>query len=109
MQNLPWYHCPVYEQAVLGRGEYVPHDRIGYLHRLEKQVPQIDRTVRAYLEESIESFLHGNLLASMVMLGVAAERVFDLLCDALESALADPAEHRDFSKLLPLLSVRKKL
>jgi hypothetical protein len=109
MQNLPWFHRTAYGMTAIAAGEYVPHDQTGYLKRLDSRIPNVDTTVLTYLDESLRTFLHGNVLASMVMLGVAAERVFDLVCDSLEPALADQAERAEFSKLLPLMSVRRKL
>ena len=109
MQNLPWFHRTRYGATVIAAGEYSPHDPIGYLSRLESRVPQVDPTVRIYVAESLSTFLHGNLTASMVMLGVAAERVFDLICEALEPALLDAAEKSKFQKLLTQLSVRRRL
>ena len=41
----------------------------------------------AYLDESLQTFSTGNNVAAMVMLGVAAERAFNLLCDSLMGAL----------------------
>ncbi len=109
MQNLPWFHRTQYGATVIAAGGYSPHDPIGYLSRLESRVSQVDPTVRIYLSESLGTFLHGNLTASMVMLGVAAERVFDLICDALAPALLDPVEKSTFHKLLTQLSVRRRL
>lgn len=80
-----------------------------FLARLHAQVKSVDDTVRAYLDESLRTFLNGNLFASMVMLGVAAERVFDLLCEILEPALKDQSERAQFGKLMTQMSVRKRL
>jgi hypothetical protein len=109
MQNLPWFHITHYGEAVLAEADYVPHDPTGYFRRLDSKVPNSDKTTRTYLAESLQTFLHGNLVASMVMLGVAAERVFDLVCEALEPALLEPKERAEFTKLLDQLSVRKRL
>lgn len=46
MQNLPWFHRTPYGKAVLEAGEYVPHDPIGYLARLDSRLSQVDPTVR---------------------------------------------------------------
>jgi hypothetical protein len=109
MGNLPWFHRTAYGARVIAIGEYIPHDPVDFLSRLDRKVPSSDPTVRAYLAESLTTFLHGNLLASMVMLGVAAERVFDLVCETLEPALADASERAQLNKLLRQMSVRKRL
>ena len=45
----------------------------------------------------------------MVMLGVTAERVFDLVCEALGPALGSAKEQASFSKLMPKRSMRPKV
>src|SRR5260221_2068451 len=77
--TLPSFHLTAYGRSVIADGEYQPHDTTGYIQRLTQRVGQPDETVRAYLEESLNTFVRGTIVASMVMLGVAAERVVDLL------------------------------
>jgi hypothetical protein len=43
------------------------------------------------------------------MLGVAAERVFLLLCESLAAALADPTEEKEFGKVLGRFAMNPKL
>jgi hypothetical protein len=52
----------------------------------------IDPTVEAYLVESLHSFRQNRLVASAVLLGVAAERTFLVIAKALLEALKDPNE-----------------
>ena len=63
----------------------------------------------AYLAEGLETLRKGNLVASTVMLGIAAERVFLLLCESLEAALANAGEKATFAKLLARFSMKPKL
>jgi hypothetical protein len=116
-RDLPWFHVTEYGKRVLAEGEYQPHDRDGYLRRLSARNQNVDSTVLTYLEESLDTFARGNRVASMVMLGVAAERVFDLVCEALlmssvmsakeKSTLAD---HMKRARLKPRLDyVHQKL
>ena len=107
--NLPWFHVTRYGRQVLNAAEYQPHDPTGYLSRLRDRVEKPDATVVVYLSEALEAFRRGTLVASMVMLGVAAERVFDLLCGSMEVALADPAEKQRFSKLLRGFHIKPRL
>lgn len=93
-RNLPWFHVTEYGKKVIAQGEYQPHDRDGYLQRLSTRNPDVDPTVLAYLEESLETFTRGNRVASMVMLGVAAERVFDLVCESLLASSVMSAKER---------------
>jgi hypothetical protein len=90
--HLPWFHVTRYGQEVLKAGPANPHDSNGYLRRLSEKVPQADPTVLAYLSESLNTFRHGDRIAATVMLGIAAERIFLMLCESLAAALADPAE-----------------
>jgi len=107
--GLPWFHLTHYGRSVLTEGEYTPHDRDGYLRRLAERVQSVDGTVLAYLAESLETFTRGNLVASMVMLGVAAERVFDLLCESIVPVLQDPKEAATFSALLDRYAMKPKV
>ena len=86
-RDLPWFHVTAYGRKAIEHGEYQPHDRDGYLRRLLRRHPQADATVVAYLEESLETFARGSRIASMVMLGIAAERVFDLVCQSITDSL----------------------
>ena len=72
-------------------------------------MPNADPTVLAYLTEALETFRKGNVVASTVMLGIAAERVFLLLCDSLHNALADVGEKAVFDKLLSRFPMKPKV
>src|SRR5260221_653643 len=107
--NLPFFQVTDYGRKVLQVGEYLPHDPTGYLERLRKAVNQPDDTVVAYVAESLRAFQRDVLIAATVMLGVAAERAFLLLCDSLADALVDPAEENKFRGLLKQNSMKGKL
>jgi hypothetical protein len=109
--NLDWprFHVTSHGREVLKSGPGNPHDPTNYLRRLAEKVPQADRTVLAYLNESLNSFRHGDRVASTLLLGIAAERVFLLLCDSLAAALVSPAEQKAFGKLLDRFPMKPKL
>ena len=107
--NLPWFHVTRYGSEVLKAGPANPHDSTGYLRRLSDKVPQADATVLVYLSESLNAFRHGDRVAATVMLGVAAERVFLLLCESLAAALANPSEQQAFGKVLGRFAMNPKL
>jgi hypothetical protein len=107
--NLPWFHVTRYGAEVLRAGPGNPHDPTGYFRRLYEKVPQPDQTVLVYLTESVNSFRHGDRVASTVMLGIAAERVFLLVCEALAGALTSPTEQKVFGKLLSSFPMNPKL
>lgn len=108
-RDLPWFHITQYGRLVLDSQDPQPHDPTGYLKRLEERIANPDPSVLAYLAESLETFRKDNLVASTVMLGIAAERVFLLLCESLENALGDAREKTAFSKLLGRFPMKPKL
>ena len=82
--DLPFIHLTEYGQRCLKSESIVPHDPNSYLSRLKDQLARsLDETTELYLQESLQTFLSANLLASTVMLGVASERCIDLLADSL--------------------------
>jgi hypothetical protein len=68
-----------------------PSDPEGYLRRLDRQVPALDPAARVYVAESVHAFAARCYLSSSVMLGVAAERAFLGLAEALAAAMAEQA------------------
>lgn len=108
--NLPWFHVTTYGRTVIDAElEYQPHDPACYLGRLRQRVVSPDPTVLAYVDESLRTFLRGNLVASTVMLGIAAERVFNLLAESLRKRLREPAERAQLTKLLERNAMKPKL
>lgn len=107
--NLPWFHLTDYGRDVVEAERFLPHDPTGYLSDLSADIPTIDPTVLSYLTEGLQCFLRGTPIAATVMLGIAAERVFLLVCDALRAALADDGERRKFVKLMEQNAIKPKL
>lgn len=107
--NLPYFHVTQYGRKVLASDAGHPYDPTGYIARLQDRVPNIDATVIAYLRESLDAFRRGSPVASTVMLGIAAERVFLLLCDSMLAALADSKDRLTFQKLLDRFPMKPKL
>jgi hypothetical protein len=107
--NLPHFHITEYGQKVLAAGDYLPHDPTNYLGRFRTEIGAPDPTVEAYLSESLNCFTRGCFVASVMMLGVASERAFILLCDAFLNALADPTEKSDFDRILNRYQMKPKL
>jgi hypothetical protein len=106
--TLPWFHITEYGKKVLEAEEFLPHDPTGYLRRFRVDVVSPDLTVEAYLSESLNCFTRGSYIASIVMLGVASERAFLLLCDSLLNALSDPNEKSAFETVLKINAVKPK-
>ena len=107
--NLPFFHVTDYGRLVLQSPEPQPYDPAGYLSQLAERVHTLDATVKSYLAESLETFRKGNHVASMVMLGIAAERVFLLLCESLKQALANASEQSAFTRLLDRFAMKPKI
>ena len=107
--NLPFFHITEYGEKVVLEQKYVPHDPTGYLDRFRVDIGSPDPVVIIYLSESLECFARGNLIASVVMLGIAAERVFLLLCRALSESLSDQGEKAEFDRILAQKAMKPKL
>lgn len=107
--DYPFFHLTQFGQKVLQSAEPQPYDPSGYLDQLRAKLASPDATVVAYLSESLETFRKANLVASTVMLGVAAERVFLLLCESLAAALASGPEQKEFERLLDSFALKPKL
>ncbi len=85
----PFFRLSHFGQETLdAQKPYRFHDVTGYLAMIKAEVPDISAEAADYLEEAIASFFADCLLASCVMLGVAAEAEFSRLVDA---AIAGPA------------------
>jgi len=108
-QNLPWFHVTDYGRKVLREEAGHPHDEVGYLERVRARVPNPDATVLAYLTEALSTFRRGTPVASTVMLGIAAERVFLMVCDSFLVALRDPAERAALGAILQRFPMKPKL
>jgi hypothetical protein len=107
--KLPWFHITKYGGDVLASSEPQPYDPSGYLSRVRERITCPDPTVMAYLAESLETFRKGSRVASTVMLGIASERVFLLLCDSLAAALSNASEKATFTKVLRRFPMKPKL
>jgi hypothetical protein len=107
--NLPWFHVTDYGQAVLAGEPAHPHDSAAYLARLRRAAPQTDSTVVAYVSESLAAFQRGLLVSASVMLGVAAERVFLLVCESMLNAIQVPKEKSAFEAVLARYAMKPKL
>ncbi|MBI2819112.1 MAG: hypothetical protein HYX73_03960 [Acidobacteria bacterium] len=107
--NLPWFRRTAYGKKVIAEQKFIPHDPTEYLKSFSEMNPNPDPTTLAYLTESLECFRLGAMVASNLLLGVAAERVFLRVCTSLEPALSDPKELQQFQKLLAGIGMKAKL
>lgn len=72
-----------YGREALGPEGPSPYDPDGYLAALNDGLPHLDDMLREYVGEGLAAFRQGCFRASIVMVGCAAERLGDLLADAL--------------------------
>ncbi len=107
--NLPWFHLTEYGRRVLEEGRYLPHDPTGYIKRFRTNVINPDPVVVTYLTESLECFRRGNLIASIVMLGIASERMLLLLCSALLDSLSNGTEKEEAQNIFKSMPIKPKL
>ena len=107
--NLPFFHTTEYGERVISEQKYMPHDPTGYLDHFRAEIENADPVIVAYLTESLECFVRGNSIASVVMLGIAAERVFLLLCSALNDSLSTPIEKAEFDRVLNRNAMKPKM
>ncbi len=107
--SLPWFHITEYGKKVLAERTYLPHDPTGYLDRFRAEVGKHDASILAYLSESLNCFTRGCSIASVVMLGVASEKVFLNLCESLRNAIASTTEKSEFEDILKQMAIKPKM
>lgn len=94
--EFPWFRLSAYGHKLIDNEQtYFFHDVSSYGARLESEVPDLDDVTRLYLQEAMQSFRVGCLLASSVMLGVAAEHTFNKLLETT----ANNEQHADAYKV----------
>ena len=87
----PNFSITSYGEKVLDANDIIPHDPDNYLAELRKAIPGLDPLVLLYIEESVQCFLKNNQIASSVMLGVAAEAVFNQLFEWVKKNATNPS------------------
>jgi hypothetical protein len=108
LMSWPFYVLTDYGRRVLSNPEYQPHDASGYLALLKHQIPTINPDVIRYLDESLQCFQRGTLLASAVMLGCAAEKAALLLIDAFGDAIVDAGKKQQYEKETAFWMISRK-
>lgn len=98
--DLPWFRLTRHGEEVLKAERFIPHDPTGYLDEVG-QVAQsvVGQVALTYLEETLRCFTTGCHLASVLLLGIAAEAVLLRLCEAARNALGDSKETSNFDQL----------
>jgi hypothetical protein len=107
--DLPKFHLTPLGELFIQTGEWPVYDPDSYLARLNRSITNPDSTVMAYLAEGLRSFEGGNFVASALVVGIAAERAFILLCQSTLDALANAKEKAEFKKIMARYQMKAKL
>jgi hypothetical protein len=101
--DLPHFRVTDYGHKVLEAERLLPHDPAGYIEELRAAATTIIGQVTiVYLEEALRCFNAGCHVASVLLLGVAAESVFLQLCNVIESSLKDDADRQEFASKIKI-------
>jgi hypothetical protein len=85
-REFPWFSVSSQGKRILShQNPYIFHDVSSYTKLILANVPDINKTTELYLQEAMQSFRAGCLLAATVMLGVASEHSFLLLLETAEA------------------------
>ena len=85
--NLPFFSLTEYGNQVIDSKDPVPHDPDNYLKHLKGLAPNLDPIVISYVAEGLECFQRGTYRASVVMLGVASEKLALDLANTVQQKL----------------------
>ncbi len=101
--NLPFFRITDYGHKVLEGQRFIPHDPTGYLEELRAATGVIATDVTiAYVEEALRCFNAGCHIASVLLLGIAAESIFNHMCSIIRSSLENSSEHNKLNSKLPV-------
>ena len=85
--QFPWFKVSHFGKKILAnQNVYLFHDLESYTKLIQSNVPNINDITMLYLQEAMQSFRSGCMLAATVMLGVASEHSFLLLIEAAENS-----------------------
>jgi hypothetical protein len=104
----PYLSITEYGQIAIQNSTPQPYDPEGYLAYLKSQVGSLDSIIELYIVEATQTFRRNNLLSAAVMTGVASERAFDMLLDAVAKAITGPGKQKKFEDLKTYTSTKTK-
>ena len=86
-REFPFFRVGHFGKRILeNENTYFFHDLTSYVKLIQDNIPDINDVTMVYLQEAMQSFKSGCMLAATVMLGVAAEHSFLLLLEAAEAS-----------------------
>jgi len=104
----PFLKLTEYGQQVIASERPIPHDPSGYLEYINNEIPNLNPDILLYLQEAIRSYNIGSLLASMVMLGCAAEKSLLLLIESFIKSLPNEIIRKKFKSKIENRFIKKK-
>lgn len=105
-REFPFFMVSQFGKRILeNENTYFFHDLSTYTTLIKSNVPDVNDTTLLYLQESMQSFKSGCMLAATVMLGVASEHSFLLL---LESALTNSTYGNKFANAAKQRTILQK-
>lgn len=95
----PWFRLTRHGKKVLEAERFIPHDPTGYLDEVTQVAKSVvGQAALAYLEEALRCFTSGCHVASVLLLGIAAEAVLLKLFEDAGKGLGDNKERKKFEK-----------
>lgn len=85
--SLPFFALTQYGRQVVTSPDPVPHDPDRYMEHVRDVATSLDRVAVFYIQEGLDCFQRGMYTASVVMLGVAVEKITVDLASAVEQSL----------------------
>lgn len=108
-QNYPHFKVSQFGRRILeNENTYFFHDLTTYTTLIKSNVPHINDITLLYLQEAMQSFKSGCMLAATVMLGVASEHTFLLLLETAEANAKYGARFASAAKERSLLQKFRK-
>jgi hypothetical protein len=98
--NLPFFRVTNYGARCIQENTILPHDYGAYLQAIRDVTTQTDDIFFLYLGESVDAFNKGLYISSVVNLGVASERLIELLVEVLKDALATEANKTKYEQAI---------
>jgi hypothetical protein len=107
--DFPWFAVSHVGKKILdSQNPYFFHDLESYTKLIRSNVPNINDITLLYLQEAMQAFKTGCMLAATVMLGVASEHSFLLLVEAAEQSPKYGSHFSNVSKERTILQKFRK-
>ena len=108
-REFPFFSLSHFGKKILtNQAVYFFHNLESYTKLIQSNVPSINDITLLYLQEAMQSFKSGCMLAATVMLGVASEHSFLLLAEAAENSAKYGSDFGSVSKERTILQKFRK-